>query len=285
MTTFMYGMVVVSSADMPEDVRLVRSSAAMNFSASVLMPRSNDLEAGALEHHPDEVLADVVDVALDGADDDLADRLRAGLGEQRAEDRHAGLHRVRGEQDLGHEQDAVAEVDADDLHARRQARRRGPWWPRQPRPSRMLVPSTISSRHAVVEVVVHLLGELVVGERREIDLLRSRRSSGRSGRSVWSGSGGAVTLWVPHRGTVPYDGTPREANLADEGSLMSRVQSIERAFAVLGALADGPIGVTEVAERVGLPKSTAARLLPRCAARAPWSRSRATRATGSGRGS
>ena len=42
---------------------------------------------------------------------------------------------------------------------------------------------------------------------------------------------------------------------------MSRVQSIERAFAVLGTLADGPIGVTEVAERAQLPKSTAARLL------------------------
>jgi DNA-binding IclR family transcriptional regulator len=42
---------------------------------------------------------------------------------------------------------------------------------------------------------------------------------------------------------------------------VSRVQSIERAFAVLGALADGPIGVTEVAERARLPKSTAARLL------------------------
>lgn len=42
---------------------------------------------------------------------------------------------------------------------------------------------------------------------------------------------------------------------------MSRVQSIERAFGVLGALTDGPIGVTEVAERVGLPKSTAARML------------------------
>lgn len=42
---------------------------------------------------------------------------------------------------------------------------------------------------------------------------------------------------------------------------MSRVQSIERAFAVLGALADGPVGVTDVAGRVGLPKSTAARLL------------------------
>ncbi|HKB28221.1 MAG TPA: helix-turn-helix domain-containing protein, partial [Candidatus Limnocylindrales bacterium] len=42
---------------------------------------------------------------------------------------------------------------------------------------------------------------------------------------------------------------------------MSRVQSIERAFAVLAALADGPIGVTEVAERTDLAKSTAARML------------------------
>ena len=42
---------------------------------------------------------------------------------------------------------------------------------------------------------------------------------------------------------------------------MSSVQSIERAFAVLGTLANGSLGVTEVAERAGLPKSTAARLL------------------------
>ncbi len=41
----------------------------------------------------------------------------------------------------------------------------------------------------------------------------------------------------------------------------SRVQSIGRAFAVLAALRDGPVGVTSVAERAGLPKSTAARLL------------------------
>jgi DNA-binding IclR family transcriptional regulator len=42
---------------------------------------------------------------------------------------------------------------------------------------------------------------------------------------------------------------------------MTRVQSIERAFIVLGALSDGPVGVTELADRVGLPKSTVARLL------------------------
>ena len=42
---------------------------------------------------------------------------------------------------------------------------------------------------------------------------------------------------------------------------MSSVQSIRRAFAVLDALDDGPLGVTDVADRSGLPKSTAARLL------------------------
>jgi DNA-binding IclR family transcriptional regulator len=42
---------------------------------------------------------------------------------------------------------------------------------------------------------------------------------------------------------------------------MSRVQSIERAFAVLGALSGGPLGVTDLADRVGLPKSTVARLV------------------------
>jgi DNA-binding IclR family transcriptional regulator len=42
---------------------------------------------------------------------------------------------------------------------------------------------------------------------------------------------------------------------------MSRVQSIERAFAVMAALTEGPAGVTDVAERVRLPKSTVARML------------------------
>jgi DNA-binding IclR family transcriptional regulator len=39
------------------------------------------------------------------------------------------------------------------------------------------------------------------------------------------------------------------------------VQSLERAFAILAAVAAEPGGVTAVAERVGLPKSTVARLL------------------------
>jgi len=42
---------------------------------------------------------------------------------------------------------------------------------------------------------------------------------------------------------------------------MSGVQSVERAFAVLRCLAGGSAGVTEVADRVELPKSTVSRLL------------------------
>lgn len=42
---------------------------------------------------------------------------------------------------------------------------------------------------------------------------------------------------------------------------MSAVQSIERAFAVLRALSLGPAGVTEIADEVGLPKSTVSRIL------------------------
>ncbi len=42
---------------------------------------------------------------------------------------------------------------------------------------------------------------------------------------------------------------------------MSSIQSVKRAFDVLSSLGDGPLGVTEVADRAGLPKSTAARVL------------------------
>ena len=42
---------------------------------------------------------------------------------------------------------------------------------------------------------------------------------------------------------------------------MTAVQSVERAFAVISCLAAGPAGVSDIAERVGLPKSTVSRLL------------------------
>ncbi len=73
----------------------------------------DDLEAGALEHDVDEVLADVVDVALDGAHQELADRLHAGLGEQRPQHLHGAGHRAPGDEHLGHEEVAALEPRAD----------------------------------------------------------------------------------------------------------------------------------------------------------------------------
>lgn len=42
---------------------------------------------------------------------------------------------------------------------------------------------------------------------------------------------------------------------------MTTVQSIDRAFSVLRSLTAGPAGVTDIADRVGLPKSTVSRML------------------------
>src|SRR5258705_399424 len=47
----------------------------------------------------------------------------------------------------------------------------------------------------------------------------------------------------------------------DGATLMSGVQSVERAFAVLRCLSGGPAGVTDVADRVSLPKGTVSLLL------------------------
>ena len=128
-----------------------------------------DLEAGALEHHPHEVLPDVVDVALDRADDHGADGLGAGFGQQGAEQGHAGLHGVGCQEDLGHEEDAVSEVDADDAHAL----------------DKGIVEDLVGTPaaveqdlgafrdlvgQAVVEVVVHLGTEVLVVQGVEVDL-------------------------------------------------------------------------------------------------------------------
>ena len=143
----------------------------------VVDPDVDHLEPRPLEHHPHEVLADVVDVALDGADDDLADRFGPGLGQERTQDRHPPLHRVGGHQDLGDEQDAVAEVHADDAHALDEGlvehARGAPAAPEEE--VRALLDLLLE---AVVEIVVHLLDQLAVVELGEDDVLLVVRVDG-----------------------------------------------------------------------------------------------------------
>ena len=96
--------------------------------------------------------------------------LGAGLGEQRPQDLHAGLHRVGGQQHLGDEQDAVAEVDADDAHALDERVVEHPVG----RPAAVEQDQRALGDlggEAVVEVVVHLGDELVVGQGSQVDLV------------------------------------------------------------------------------------------------------------------
>ncbi len=65
---------------------------------------------------------------------------------------------------------------------------------------------------------------------------------------------------------TPNEGQPAARRIRPEPKLgreflMSGVQSIERAFIILRVLAAGPAGVTELADRAELPKSTVYRLL------------------------
>jgi DNA-binding IclR family transcriptional regulator len=55
--------------------------------------------------------------------------------------------------------------------------------------------------------------------------------------------------------------SPTNGESSTQSSAQNGVQSIQRAFAVLRALGDGPLGVSEVAKASRIPKSTAARLL------------------------
>ena len=80
----------------------------------------DNLEAGTLEHDVDEVLADVMDVALDGAHHELADRLGALGGQEWAQNLEGSGHRLASDQHLGDEPVAALETRADLFEARDQ---------------------------------------------------------------------------------------------------------------------------------------------------------------------
>jgi hypothetical protein len=133
---------------------LCSSIAARNWSTSVLMPRSKTSNPAPSTLH--------------GANHDGADWFGSGFGEEWTENAHAGLHRVGCEQHLGHEENAVAEVDTHDAHTFDQ------------RLVEHLVGSPAAAKQdvgafedlvgeAVVEIVVHLCGEIFVAQGVEIN--------------------------------------------------------------------------------------------------------------------
>ena len=96
-------MVTVSSADMQTTCGLRSFDGGDEVFRRDVGAEIDDLESAALEHGGDDVLANVVQVAFDGADDDADRHLLAGGGEQRLEQFHGALHGAAGEQELGNE--------------------------------------------------------------------------------------------------------------------------------------------------------------------------------------
>jgi hypothetical protein len=88
---------------------------------------------------------------------------RPGFHQERPQDGHASLHGVRRQEHFRHEQDAVAEILADDLHAGHQ--RLGEDIVRGPAAIQEEPRSLLDLLlHAVIEVVLHLRDEVLVGE-------------------------------------------------------------------------------------------------------------------------
>ncbi len=77
-----------------------------------------DLESGPLQHGNDEILSDVVEIALDGAGDDDSGGLRAGRGQQGLQRLHCRFHRAAGQQELRHEVLLLLEEPAHFVHRR-----------------------------------------------------------------------------------------------------------------------------------------------------------------------
>ena len=111
------------SPDRPDDVGVVLARRVEDLLRRNHDAEIDDGEVVALEHDADDVLADVVDVALDRRRDDRALGLAGVAGrcllgfDERHEVAHGLLHHARALHDLRQEHLARAEEIADDVHA------------------------------------------------------------------------------------------------------------------------------------------------------------------------
>ena len=69
---------------------------------SVINTNIDHFKTSAFQHHGDKVLADIVNVSLNRADDHLTDGLRPCLGQQWAQDRHTTFHSISRHEDFRH---------------------------------------------------------------------------------------------------------------------------------------------------------------------------------------
>ena len=104
-----------------DDVGIVFLCGGKVFLGAHIGAEVDDGETGTAPHHGNEVLADVVQIALHGADDDGVFRLDARRGEQWLEELQRFLHGAGGNEHLGDEYLIAFELFADDRHAGHEA--------------------------------------------------------------------------------------------------------------------------------------------------------------------
>ncbi len=110
------------SPDKPDDIDPVFTGGVENFLARLHDAEIDHVEPVALQNHTDDILADIVDIALDRGHQDFAIGLRRGIerlfrfhvGHQVG---HGFLHDPRRFHYLGQEHLASAEQVTDDIHA------------------------------------------------------------------------------------------------------------------------------------------------------------------------
>ncbi len=109
-------MVVVRRADSPTTEAPFGFGRVNEDIGCDIVAEIDDLESGAFEHDADEVLADIVQITLDGADHDLAVRRHLSSEEQRLQEVDAGVHGPRCKEQLGQEDLVRAEALAHHVH-------------------------------------------------------------------------------------------------------------------------------------------------------------------------
>ena len=100
-----------------DDVRIVVFDGLYHLFRVAVHAEVDNAKARALDHHLDEVFADIVQVALDRADDRRADGLHARFRQSGFQNGERRVHRSCRDENFGNEHFVILEFFADDAHA------------------------------------------------------------------------------------------------------------------------------------------------------------------------
>ncbi len=125
------------------------------------------LKSGTLEHHPNQILTNIMNIALHRTDNDFPNGLGTGLSQQRSKNSHTAFHCVRRHQHLRDEQNTVSKIDTHNTHTLYQSFSQHLIG--RPTPLEQDIRTFFDLLlEPIVEIVVHLLNELFIRKTAQI---------------------------------------------------------------------------------------------------------------------